>query len=391
MDKDKKLVELLQNLVKIPSWVSDDETEKWITNENNLVDYIEKWLRKNTDLNVIRQKLDYGRFNLIASKGNPEIIFLAHTDTVAPPANPTYSAFGAEVRDGKVWGRGTADMKCGIAALMQAAILSPDADNYAMIFYADEEYDFLGMKSLIKECNHLKPHYLISADGADLKMGNACRGLIEIRFRVKGKSAHAATGQGINAIEGVYKITEGVKTFLAKNAHKEMGVSSFNLAYVFGGNGLGADSVVDGKLLRVGQEGNVVPNIAEVVIDIRPSSPDISAKIIVKEMQSLALKEGLVLEIVNERHDLGAWFTDKSELREFEKIAQKVCRVKKIEFNDFRKSGYLDLQMFWEATGKPTAFVFGAGSGKTEHTDEENVEIENLVKTRDFFVEVLAS
>ena len=247
------------------------------------------------------------------------------------------------------------------------------------------------MKALVESCKHWKPRYLISADGGDLKMGNACRGLIEIRFRVLGKSAHAATGRGNNSIDGVYKVAQGVKEFLVKNAHREMGVSSFNLAYIYGGKYLGEGTIVDDKLIKVGQEGNMVPEIAEAVIDIRPCSSVITLERVVEEMRAIGLKQRLKIEIVDRRHDLGAWFTDKSELLEFEKIAQKVCGVKKIEFNDFRNSGYLDLQMFWEATGKPTAFVFGAGSGKTEHADEENVEIESLVKTRDFFVEVLAS
>ncbi len=386
---DQSLIELLQEMIRIPSWVPDDEGGKWTQNENQLVDFIEKWLIENTNLKVERQQLEYGRFNLIASKGKPEIIYLAHLDTVAPPINSPYPAFGGEIHDGKIWGRGSADMKSGIAALMQMAALSPKADNYAIFFYADEEYDFLGMKALVRDYSNLRPKYIISADGAELRIGNSCRGLIEIRARIIGKSAHAATGGGKNALLGVYKVIEVLGQYFEANSDSKMGESSLNLAYVVGGKDLGIEGIEENKLVRVGQEGNVVPDIAEFVIDVRPCSPSITVQSIIDSMNKTAMKLGLELEIVNVRHNLGAWFTELSAIEKFGKIALVACGLKKVKFNNSSKGGYLDIQMLWEAMGKPPSLVFGAGSARTEHTDNENVEIEYLIKTRDFFVESL--
>jgi hypothetical protein len=45
------------------------------------------------------------------------------------------------------------------------------------VFYADEEYQFLGMKIFLEEYSLFRPKMLISADGSDLKIGHACRGL----------------------------------------------------------------------------------------------------------------------------------------------------------------------------------------------------------------------
>ncbi len=389
MNKNDELVKLLQSMIQIPSWVSDIEAEKWTVNENNLVDFIGRWLENKTNLKLELQPLEYGRLNLVAYKGDPKIIFLAHTDTVAPPVNSVYPAFGGELHDGKVWGRGSADMKSGIAALMQAAELSPKANNYAIFFYADEEYDFLGMKALVKECSHLRPKYLISADGADLKMGNGCRGLIEIRFRVIGKASHATSRKGVNAVMGVYKIMQGLEGYFEEKLHFTMGLSSLNLAYILGGKDLGNGKVKSVKLTNVGQEGNMVPDIAEAVIDIRPSSPEVTVEGIVERMNLVAKNFGATLEVINVRHNLGAWFTPREDVKEFEKIAGEVCGIKEIKFSNPQMGGYLDLQMLWQSMNKPISFVFGAGSAGTEHADNECVEIDNLIKTRDFFVEVM--
>ena len=387
--RDRVLVELLQKMIQIPSWVPDDEDGKRIQNENKLVDFIEIWLKANTNLMVTRQKLNYGRFNLIAAKGRPNIIFLAHTDTVAPSTNSRYSSLGGEIHEGKIWGRGSADMKSGIAALMQAAALSPEADNYAIFFYADEEYDFLGMKALVRDYADLRPKFIISADGADLRMGNGCRGLIEIRARVIGEAAHAATGKGKNAVLGVYKTVEELGKYFEEKSDPMMGRSSLNLAYVMGGKEMGEEGIKDNKLVRVGQEGNVVPDVAEFVIDIRPSSPEISVESIIANMEKTACDLGVKLEVVNVRHNLRAWFTERNEIEKFEKLASDVCGTAEIKSSDSAKGGYLDVQMLWEALEKPPSLVFGAGSATTEHTDNEYVEIENLITTRNFFVKTL--
>lgn len=388
-EKDRELVRLLQEIVQIPSWVPDDEEGKAIQNENKLVDFIEDWIKENTDLTATRQKLDYGRFNLIVAKGRPDTIFLAHTDTVAPPINSIYPPLGGEIHDGKVWGRGSADMKSGIAALLQAAQLSPSSHNFWIIFYADEEYDFLGMKALVKEYSNLRPKFIISADGADLKMGSGCRGLIEIRARISGESAHAALGGGKNALWGVYKVVRELEKYFDKKSDPVMGRSSLNLAYLLGGKDIGQVGLKENKLIRVGQEGNIVPDVAEFVIDVRPCSPDISVEAIVENMEMAAGEQGIKLEVVNIRHNLKAWFTERKAVAEFEMMAKEVCEVEEVNFSDSAKGGYLDVQMLWEALGKPPSLVFGAGSAETEHTDNESVEIDSLIRTRKFFVKVL--
>lgn len=388
IQKDKELVSLLQDLVRIPSWVEKTKDGKEV-NENMVVDYMEKWLKENTDLQVARQKLDGGRYNLVASKGKPDLIFLAHTDTVAPSEGSKYPQLAAEIHDGKIWGRGTTDMKSGIATMLQALSLSPDTNNVWAMFYADEEYDFLGMKGLIRDYSDIKPKLLVSSDGSNLEIGHGCRGLIEFTARIKGVTGHPAHGNGINAIDGVFASMAGLRKYLDSYKHPVMGGASMNLAYLLGGQEKESSLNKNRLLETVGREGNVIPDIAEFVVDIRPSSPDLTVENILKKLESDVKETGCTIETIKVRHNLGAWYTDLSEIKEFVELAKESTKNSKIGINKPGSSGYLDLQMLWDATGRPKSLMFGGGEGETAHKPEEHIEIDKLIKERDFFKSIL--
>lgn len=390
--KDRELAKLLQELIRIPSWVPDDPSEeelKWTQNENHLVDYIEEWLKTHTTLEVERQKLAYGRFNLIATKGKPTMILLGHLDTVRPSEGAPYDQLAAEIHEGKIWGRGAADMKSGLASVMQAVEMTPDANNLMVVFYADEEYDFLGMKAFVDKYSWLRPKVIISADGSDFKFGHGCRGLIELRGRIIGETGHPASGSGKNAIWGTYEGLAELRRYLETFDHPVMGKPSFNLAYQLGGAKL-PESIVEGNYVaKVGQAGNVVPDINEFVIDIRPSSPDLTLDKVVEVLEAYFADKRFAYETIQARHNLGAWYSDIKSLEEYVAVVKEAFGQDSIELENLKKSGYLDLQMLWEATGRPLAFMVGAGKHNMAHSPMENIEIDALARGRDVFVELL--
>ncbi len=157
----------------------------------------------------------YGVSNLIAlvGKGATRIAFAGHTDVVptgdialwqSHPFQPT------EV-DGEIIGRGIADMKGGIAAMLAAVettISEWDLSQFSFMFLftSDEEGEAeFGTKSIVQylEDNHLVPHYCIvgepsaSAETGDvIKVGR--RGAISAELTIKGKQGHAAYPQYAN-------------------------------------------------------------------------------------------------------------------------------------------------------------------------------------------------
>jgi acetylornithine deacetylase/succinyl-diaminopimelate desuccinylase-like protein len=389
--KDRQLVVLLQELIRTPSWIPDNPTERLTQNENQVVDLVENWIKANTAFDVQRQPLAEGRFNLIASKGKPDLVFLAHTDTVGPNPNAPYDQLAAEIHDGKIWGRGSTDMKSGIATMLQAMSLAPDANNVWAFFYADEEYDFLGMKGLVQEYPDLKPKLIVSSDGADLKIGHGCRGLIEFRVRVTGETGHPAKGTGKSAILRGFKGIFEFENYLTKFPQLDMGGTTLNINPVLGGQRKGDSLDSEGHLdfTKIGLAANVVPDVMEFKVDIRPGNPDLKAVDAIQKLQQSIENQGLKFELIEKVHDYGAWYTDLSDIREFAEIARKLTGSSTLQVENPGESGYLDLQMFWDVVGRPPSFMFGGGNGDTSHTPEEHIEIGDLIKERDFFKEVL--
>lgn len=387
-EKDKNLISFLQETIQIPSWVSEKDNSK---NENRLVDYMEKWMKENTDMEVERQTLEGNRFNLICKRGNPDTIFLAHTDTVSPSNGAPYNQFAAEINDGKIWGLGSTDMKSGMCAVAQALAMVPEAKNVWYMMYADEEYDFLGMKGLVEKYGDIKPKLIISADGSDLKIGHGCRGLIDFQARIEGQTGHAAKGNGLNAIDGTFEIRQELSKYVENYKHPIMGNTSTNLGYLIGGKKMmGNESLSpDGTLFSVGKANNIIADIAEFGIDIRPSSPDLDYKNVVTFLSEIATKKGYQFEMVKKNHDLGAWYSEREDLTRFENIAQQICGENTETYDNPGKTGYIDLQMLWDVTGRPLSFMFGGGNGDVAHKANEHIEISSLLKMRDFFVKVL--
>lgn len=382
MAKDE-VVEILRQLIRIPSFV----TEKPSVNENNLVNFIEVWLKKNTRLKIERQDLVGNRFNLIAKQGDPTILFLGHTDTVQPNKDALVDQLSGKIINDEIWGRGATDMKSGLAALMSAAHFAKRAKNYWLLFYADEEYDFLGMKGLVQKYGNLKPKALVSADGSDLAVGNGCRGLIELTYRTKGETGHPAKGTGKNAIWGTIEVLTGLKKYLAGFTHPIMGETSFNLAYLHGGAELATSVGTQSRLIEVGKAGNVVPDICEFTVDIRPAKPDLDADKVIEFLEEGFKKNGLGYQLIERKHDLGAWYTDPGEIHKYANLAEKTTGF--VKFSDPRQTGYLDLQMLWDVTGRPTSLMFGGGIGSTAHRPDERIAVDDLIKTRDFFQSVM--
>jgi succinyl-diaminopimelate desuccinylase len=382
-----ELVELLRDLVKTPSWVEYDDNGVALRNENSLVAYIEEWLKKNTDFEIERQELAGGRFNLIAKKGNPDIVFLGHTDTVQPSENAKYNQLEAVVNDGKIYGRGTTDMKSGVAAMMMSLKTNKDLNNVWLMLYADEEYYFLGMKGLIEKYGDIRPKLLVSSDGSDLHIGHGCRGLIELRARFTGQTGHPARGTGKSAVMLGYKALIQLEDFVKSFRHERMGESSFNVAYVHGGARV-SDTMDQGRITKVGQAGNVVADIMEFVLDIRPASPELSFEMIDQKLKEIAESMSIGYELIESTHRLGAWYTDIDKLEKFTQLASQITSKPAVIDNP-GVSGYIDLQMLWEKVGRPTALMFGGGVGDTAHTPDEYIEINDYIKSYRFFSNIL--
>jgi len=345
-----KILELTKALVSIPSWVDGQ------TNEIKIGKFIFDFLKNNTDLSVQKEMVVDGRFNILAGFNQDiETIIMGHIDTVGINNGWETDPLDPVVKDGKLFGRGTTDMKSGLAAIMLAAANKNLPKNVAFLFYIDEEYDFTGVKKFMADYGaKIKPKSIISLDGSELNIANGCRGLIEISATVKGKSCHAATPQnGINAIEVATKSIDKLKEFLSQFIDPELGITSVNLASI------------EGR----GSSSNVVPDNCQFILDIRPSSSKINAELIIDQLKKYIEELKGELSDFKVKFDFGSWLTSKT----------KLARLG-LDFKNLTTSGYIDTQMLWQKFNQPKCLTIGAGVQKTAHTSNEYVEINQLNK-----------
>ena len=134
-------VEILKQLISIPSFVDSEH------NEEQLGNFVVDFLQKNTSLSVEKQPVEGSRFNIIAKgKSDPKVILFGHLDTVLPKSETT-EPFSPRIEGDKLFGLGSVDMKSGLAVMLSIAV-SNTSENLGFVFSVDEEYDFKGAKKL---------------------------------------------------------------------------------------------------------------------------------------------------------------------------------------------------------------------------------------------------
>ena len=203
------LIEITQKLISIPSFIDSQ------TNEKEIGDFIYEYLKNIPYLQVEKQEVENGRFNIIAKDSNdPKLLVTCHMDTVEPKVGWKYNQ--EEIGNNKLYGLGSCDMKGGTACILDALKEFDKTNGLALLFYCDEEYDFKGMKKFIEEYS-FKPELILSPEATNLEIINGCKGVIEICFRVKGKTGYAARPkEGNNAINEVIKIIDSLKEEIQK-------------------------------------------------------------------------------------------------------------------------------------------------------------------------------
>ncbi|NKQ35363.1 MAG: ArgE/DapE family deacylase [Chloroflexi bacterium] len=156
-------------------------------------------------LAVTVYEIEPGRVNVVGrlrGKGNGRTLLLnAHMDTVGVEGM-TIDPFGAEIRDGRLYGRGSQDMKGSLAAMIGAAKALVDggvalAGDLWITAVADEEYKSIGTADLVK---HIHADAAIVTEPTDMTLCRAHRGYIWYEVETAGRAAHGSRyGEGIDA------------------------------------------------------------------------------------------------------------------------------------------------------------------------------------------------
>ncbi|MGB6182326.1 MAG: M20 family metallopeptidase [Rhodococcus sp. (in: high G+C Gram-positive bacteria)] len=205
----------------------------------------------------------------------PGLLFLGHSDVVPAGDGWTGDPYRTRLQDGRMIGRGTCDMKGGLAAVLAAmsacvrAGVTP-AGPVMLACVVDEEEDGLGIRSWITE-RHDSFAACVVAEPTDGVTIVGCRGAANLEITVTGHSAHAGRPEdGRNAIVAAARIVDEIAAMhaeLAQKPHPVLGAGSWNVGRIDGGTG---PSIVAGQC-RLHVDRRLLPDesIDTVVDDLR--------------------------------------------------------------------------------------------------------------------------
>lgn len=204
------------------------------------------------------------RFNLVArlcgAAVGPPLGFTGHLDVVPlGSAAWTHGPFAGEIDDGRLYGRGSSDMKAGIAAFICACAQSIDTlrrgSGVHLILTGGEETGCDGARALVSERPELLQSLgaLIVGEPSANRVLLGHKGALWLRGIARGVTAHGAMpDQGVNAIRIASDALSTLWDFEVGAAHDAMGAPTLNIGTIRGGINI-----------------NSVPDYAEFTVDIR--------------------------------------------------------------------------------------------------------------------------
>lgn len=158
------------------------------------------------------EPLGEGRANLLAAVGppsGPHLLFAAHGDTVPVGELPwEHDPLSGDLLEGRLYGRGAADMKGGLAAMVVAierlAREPRLGGRVSLLVSAGEEVDCVGARAFHARHGMGDVDALVVGEPTGMRVANAHKGALWVEVRCRGRTAHSALPrEGVNAVEAV--------------------------------------------------------------------------------------------------------------------------------------------------------------------------------------------
>jgi acetylornithine deacetylase len=238
-------ISLLKELVKIES--VNPGLVPGAAGEAEIAEYVADYLRS-AGLDTRMDEIEPGRVNTVGilkgSGGGPTLMLNGHTDTVGidymeiDPLVPV-------VKEGRMYGRGTDDMKGGLAAILSATKAVVDSGeelqgDLVVAAVCDEEYASIGTERVVEQ---VRVDAAIVGEPTEFQILVAHKGFAWVDIETHGVAAHGSAWQvGVDAIAKMGKVQVGLEKLqddiLMKKSHRLVGPPSVHSSIIGGGREL---------------------------------------------------------------------------------------------------------------------------------------------------------
>lgn len=377
-----RALQLVQTLVRMNT-VSDNSNLA-------LIHFVRDELQKLGVASRITTNADKTKANLFATLGEGKpagIILSGHTDTVPWDGQDwTLDPLSGTVNDGRLYGRGSCDMKgfIGLALTHAGDFLNsqaPFAVHLALSY--DEEVGCLGVRELIADMKDagIAPLACIIGEPTSMVPATAHKGVYRYKCCVRGKEAHSSlTPQSVNAIEMAARVVGKLRDMADGFEANEPRYEGFDVPFSTASVGQFHGGIAD----------NVVPRDAEFRYEFR-NLPTADAVLMQKELVAYAeLAQPAMKKIAP---DAGFSFETICEVPAFlgsagdavTQLAQRLAGTRETTLVAFGTEAGL-----FKNAGIPTV-VCGPGSINQAHQPDEFVSLEQLARCEDFMRGLVAT
>jgi acetylornithine deacetylase len=258
-----------------------------VSRDSNLemIEFIRQYLNELGIESELFYNAERTKANLFATIGPRErggIVLSGHTDVVPIDGQPwTVDPFRLTERDGRLYGRGTADMKGFIASVLAAVPMFIECElklPVHLAFSYDEEVGCLGVRPMLAELERRahKPVLCLIGEPTELKPVLGHKGKLAMRCWVKGAPCHSAYAPyGVNAIQYAARMIGRLEEIGEQLAQPEHHDDRFDPPF----------STVQTGVIKGGRALNIVPAECEFDFEVR-TLPGFDARKVVDELQT---------------------------------------------------------------------------------------------------------
>lgn len=388
MEQDKELIEFTQKLIRIPSFSGKEgEVAKFLQKSMLEMGFDEAIIDKNGSvLGTVHGK-----------RPGKTVLLDGHIDhvDVVDEEKWTYPPFGAEIHDGKIWGRGTSDMKGSDASMVMAIarfIEKTGKDFAGTVCFSGTVHEecFEGISS--REISRLaKPDYVIIGEATSTTLKRGQRGRAEIVVETEGVSCHSSNPEkGVNAVYHMMAVIEEIRK-IVPNEHDLLGKGILELTDIkstpYPGSSVvpsNCRATFDRRTLVGETKQSILDQVNQAIERAKKKIPELKAKAYVIHA-SLPCWTGNTIE---EDRYFPAW--EVPEDSELVQAALEGLTKAGIETKISHYSFCTNGSHFCGEAGIPTV-GYGPSLESLAHVRDEYIEISQLEKACQGFINILTN